>query len=118
MSFFEKFKNYNIPLYGVRLPEIKIEKEDKDALHVDENCSNIDFLKALANQGFKNRIKLGHIDIKKKNEYIERARYEMETFIELGFVDYILIIWDIINFAKKKNIPVGPGRGSSGGSLI
>jgi len=51
-------------------------------------------------------------------EYQERLRYEIEKVREMGFPGYFLIVWDIICFAKKNDIPVGPGRGSVVGSLV
>lgn len=51
-------------------------------------------------------------------EYVDRLNYELDTVIELGFADYFLIVWDIVGWAKREGIPVGPGRGSVGGSLL
>lgn len=50
-------------------------------------------------------------------EYKERLGYELSIIHRMGFDDYILITWDFVNYAKKKGIPVGPGRGSAVGSL-
>lgn len=44
-------------------------------------------------------------------------KYEMSVISRMGFVDYFLIVWDYVAFARKKNIPVGPGRGSGAGSI-
>ena len=51
-------------------------------------------------------------------ELTERLRYELKTIREMGFADYFLIVWDFIAFAKRNGIGVGPGRGSSAGSLV
>jgi len=51
-------------------------------------------------------------------ELNERLKFELKTIRELGFTDYFLIVWDFIAFAKKNGISVGPGRGSSAGSLV
>ncbi len=48
---------------------------------------------------------------------IDRLNYEIEVISKMGYVDYYLIVQDFVNFAKKKGIPVGPGRGSGAGSL-
>src|SRR5215469_11701980 len=48
----------------------------------------------------------------------ERLQYELKTIREMGFTDYFLIVWDFIHFAKKNGISVGPGRGSTAGSLV
>ncbi len=48
----------------------------------------------------------------------ERLQYELETIRKMGYVDYFLIVWDFINWAKKNGISVGPGRGSAAGSIV
>ena len=48
----------------------------------------------------------------------ERLRYELDTIRQMGYVDYFLIVWDYINYAKGHGIPVGPGRGSAAGSVV
>ncbi len=50
--------------------------------------------------------------------YEERLTYELNTIKEMGYIEYFLIVWDFINYARTHNIPVGPGRGSAAGSLI
>ncbi|MHA2609632.1 MAG: DNA polymerase III subunit alpha [bacterium JZ-2024 1] len=51
-------------------------------------------------------------------EYYDRLEYEMKIIRELGFIPYFLVVWDIIREARSRGIPVGPGRGSSAGSLV
>jgi DNA polymerase-3 subunit alpha len=51
-------------------------------------------------------------------ELRDRLRFELKTIREMGFVDYFLIVWDFIAFAKRSGISVGPGRGSTAGSLV
>ncbi len=48
---------------------------------------------------------------------IDRLEYELSIINKMGYVDYYLIVWDFINYAKSHNIPVGPGRGSGAGSI-
>ncbi len=48
----------------------------------------------------------------------ERLDYELGVIRSMGFVDYFLIVWDFINYAKMNDIPVGPGRGSAAGSIV
>ncbi|MGN0630464.1 MAG: DNA polymerase III subunit alpha [Ruminococcus sp.] len=50
-------------------------------------------------------------------EAVERMKYEMKVISRMGFIDYFLIVWDYVSFAKKNGIPVGPGRGSGAGSI-
>jgi DNA polymerase-3 subunit alpha len=49
---------------------------------------------------------------------VNRMEYELKVIKDMGFSDYFLIVWDFINWAKSRGIPVGPGRGSVGGSLV
>ncbi len=51
-------------------------------------------------------------------ELTERMEMELGTIHKLGFVEYFLVVWDYINFARENGIPVGPGRGSGAGSLV
>ncbi len=51
-------------------------------------------------------------------EHIERLDFELSVIEKMGFVDYFLIVWDFIRYAKEKGISVGPGRGSAAGSLV
>ena len=48
----------------------------------------------------------------------ERMEYELGVIRNMGYVDYFLIVWDFINYAKSNGIPVGPGRGSAAGSIV
>ena len=48
----------------------------------------------------------------------ERLAYELDTIKNMGYVDYFLIVWDFIRFAKSQDIAVGPGRGSAAGSIV
>ena len=52
------------------------------------------------------------------SDLTERLKFELKTIKEMGFVDYFLIVWDFIAFAKRNGISVGPGRGSTAGSLV
>lgn len=51
-------------------------------------------------------------------ELRERLKYELDTIQNMGYVDYFLIVWDFIKFAKDHDIAVGPGRGSAAGSIV
>jgi DNA polymerase-3 subunit alpha len=50
--------------------------------------------------------------------YAQRLEYEIKTIKQMGFPGYFLIVWDLIRYARSRGIPVGPGRGSSAGSLV
>lgn len=115
-TFSSKFQDVDLGLHGVRLPEFSIDVQSKRHLNVSEDVSNYDFLRALALNGFKDlNVDKSSTEHKK---YVDRAKYELETLKELGFIDYILLVWDVINFCKTHDIPVGLGRGSAAGSLI
>lgn len=75
--------------------------------------THYDYLKKLSYDGLHKR----YGDNLSK-EIIDRAEYELGIINSMGFVDYFLIVWDYINFAKIHDIPVGPGRGSGAGSVI
>ena len=68
--------------------------------------------------------KLCEDGIKKRNgenpskEILDRMEYEISVIQRMGYVDYFLIVWDFINWAKNNGIPVGPGRGSGAGSIV
>lgn len=51
-------------------------------------------------------------------ELKDRLEYEISVIVKMGFVEYFLIVWDFINYAKTNGIPVGPGRGSAAGSVV
>jgi len=114
--FFSKFENIDLGLHGVRLPEFAIESTAKRHLNLSEDVLNYDFLRALALNGFK-ELKIDKT-LPQYKEYVDRAKHELETLKELGFIDYVLLVWDVINFCKINSIPVGLGRGSAAGSLI
>ncbi|MBP5975580.1 DNA polymerase III subunit alpha [Brasilonema sp. CT11] len=65
---------------------------------------------------------LQKLNRKSRNEidqtYKDRLEYELKMIQKMGFSSYFLVVWDYIKFARDKNIPVGPGRGSAAGSLV
>jgi DNA polymerase-3 subunit alpha len=72
-----------------------------------------EFLERLALEGLRRR--LGGDP---PEAYRERFERELEVIKKMGYPSYFLIVWDFINHAKERNIPVGPGRGSAAGSLV
>ena len=100
---------------GVKLPEIKIEKKYYDEVGCSDLEDNFQFLRKLC---FK-KVKEKNIDEKDNAPlYYDRLKEELDIFNDLGFVDYVLLNWDIINFCIENGIPVGAGRGSAAGSLV
>ena len=116
MSFIEDFSPYmDVSPPGVRLPRIEIDPLYYRDLGVSDKTSNYDFLRELCRRGIKDK---GINEFENKEEYIERTKIELETLLDLGFVDYVLLNWDILNFCHVNDIPTGPGRGSAAGSLV
>ena len=86
-----KLPNYDVP------PEFKTHAE---------------YFRKLCDDGIRNRY-----GDKPSKEVLDRLEYEISVIEKMGYVDYYLIVWDFINYAKSQNISVGPGRGSGAGSI-
>ncbi|MFT4144642.1 MAG: DNA polymerase III subunit alpha, partial [Mobilitalea sp.] len=79
---------------------------------VPEGYQAFDYLKKVCREGMVKRY--GDVP----QELWDRMDYELETIGSMGFVDYFLIVWDFIKYAKDHEIMVGPGRGSAAGSIV
>ena len=79
----------------------------------EEFETHYDYIKKLCDDGILSRY--GENPTK---EILDRAEYELSVIKKMGYVDYFLIVWDYINWAKSQGIPVGPGRGSGAGSIV
>ncbi len=79
---------------------------------VPEGYDSWSYLNELCVNGLKERFPDNYDELK------ERLFYELGVIKKMGYVDYFLIVWDYINWAKKNGISVGPGRGSAAGSLV
>lgn len=79
---------------------------------VPDGYSSWDYLNMLCNEGIKRKYE------NVTDELRERLKYELNIINDMGFVDYFLIVWDFIKFAKDNDIMVGPGRGSAAGSIV
>lgn len=90
------FKTYHLPKYVV--PDGFTTKED--------------YLHSIVQVGMNKRYE------KVTDKIINRVNYELSVINNMGFTDYFLIVWDFVNFAKKNEIPVGPGRGSGANSIV
>ncbi len=94
--------------------EIEIPKnENYIPIYSQEIKDSYTHLENLTKKGLERRLK-GNVT----KEYQERLAYELSVIKKMGFVDYILIVYDYVLFAKKNNVFVGPGRGSAAGSLV
>ena len=79
---------------------------------VPEGYTSLEYLNKLCYDGLKERYP------DKWKELEPKLAYELKIIEKMGYVDYFLIVWDYINFARTHGIPVGPGRGSAAGSLV
>ncbi|MCR4605613.1 MAG: DNA polymerase III subunit alpha [Eubacterium sp.] len=94
--------------------DVEIEFGNYKLPHFDvpDGFTSEEYLKKLCEEGLVRR----YGDDAEK--YSDRLSYELKTISDMGFVDYFLIVWDFIKFAKDHDIPVGPGRGSAAGSIV
>ena len=79
---------------------------------VPEGYDSCSYLNKLCKEGFESRYPKDDGNLK------ERLEYELETIRSMGYVDYFLIVWDFIHYARSQGIMVGPGRGSAAGSVV
>lgn len=79
---------------------------------VPEGYTNEEFFRKLCEDGFAQRYE------NPPAEYRERLEYEIGVISRMGYVNYYLIVWDFIRYAKEAGIPVGPGRGSGAASIV
>lgn len=83
---------------------------------VPDGRDHAEYLRALATAGFGKRYK--DLPTETLEKYKERFDYELSVVDSMGYTDYYLIVYDFVRYAKSRNIPVGPGRGSGAGSII
>ena len=117
MNFTSNFSKYNIENYGyIRLPEIKIPDSERIRLGLKPDSSNLEFLTELVREGFKK--KRNKIPLDKYKVYGDRVKYELSILDELGFVDYILLVWQVVNKAREFGTFIDYGRGSVAGCAV
>ena len=79
---------------------------------VPEGVTNEEYFRQLCYAGFRERYE------NPPQEYVDRLEYEIGVISKMGYVNYYLIVWDFIRYAKEQGIPVGPGRGSGAASIV
>ncbi|MCQ2546415.1 MAG: DNA polymerase III subunit alpha [Clostridia bacterium] len=84
--------------------------------HAPDGMTNREYLRKLCQTGLEERY--SQVDEAAFAKLQERLDYELSTIENMGYVEYFLIVWDFINYAKSQNIMVGPGRGSAAGSIV
>ena len=114
LKFSSRFEPLDLPLHGVRLPQFKIEDKHFKEYEIDKTVTNLEFLRRLCTKRFK---VLGLDKKDNSEEYVDRMKRELKLIKELGFVDYMLLVWKVVKFCRDKDIPLGLGRGSAAGSL-
>ena len=82
------------------------------AFPVPEGYTNEKYFRKLCYEGFQERYE------NPPDSYLERLEYEIGVISRMGYVNYYLIVWDFIRYAKESGIPVGPGRGSGAASIV
>ncbi len=86
---------------------------------VPEGYDSWTYLNKLCDDGLQERYGDGNQQAGTTGQTLrERLDYELGVIKTMGYVDYFLIVWDFINYAKSNGIPVGPGRGSAAGSIV
>ena len=95
--------NFDFEFGVTKLPNYEVPAEYK---------THAEYFRKLCNDGIKDRY--GENPSK---EVLDRLEYEVSIIEKMGYVDYYLIVWDFINYAKSQGISVGPGRGSGAGSI-
>lgn len=88
---------------------------------IPEGYANADeYFTKLAQEGLEERFKLieQDPDHRPRQEYLERFEYEIGIIKQMGFSQYFLVVWDVCNFARSRDISLGIGRGSVGGCLV
>lgn len=115
----ERFKDYPQAIANTEKVAARCNVEIKLGRHLiphfkpPEGIDKEHYLRQLVQLGLEERY-----DGTPSEAHRERANYELDVIEHMGFVDYFLVVWDLINHARSKGIPVGPGRGSGAGSLV
>jgi len=94
--------NVDLDFNTVHLPEFK----------VPEGYEKSEYFRKICQEGLRERYKNITVEIR------QRLEYEISVIEQMGYVDYFLIVWDFIKYARDNKIMVGPGRGSAAGSLV
>lgn len=85
---------------------------------IPDNKTSDEYFTYLCQRGFETLIEQQRIDESQRALYQTRLDEEVQLIVKMGFVGYFLVVSDFIQWARRNNIPVGPGRGSAAGSLV
>lgn len=114
-TYFSKEELTNLDKLLKSLEPLEIVKYDTLPLYKKSVKETNKFLQDLCLKGLKKRLTGKKVD---QQTYLNRLKFELDTVIDMGYANYFLIVYDYVLFAKTHDILVGPGRGSSAGSLI
>jgi len=102
--------------------DLTLGKNYLPAFPAPEGMTEGDLLEHMSFEGLEARLryyfKTDEVIAQHRQEYEDRLKFEINTIKQMGFPGYFLIVADFIRWAKKNDIPVGPGRGSGAGSLV
>lgn len=97
--------------------ELKLNEVNLPKYEIPKRFSNAsEYMVYLAQEGFKEHF--GGTEHEKDPVYTDRFDYEIKMIQQMGFESYFIIVWDFINYCRKHDIYVGPGRGSAAGSIV
>ena len=99
--------NFEFEIGKLHFPEFKI----------PEGFSSETYFAHLCQEGFNNLVNQGYINPEQIEQYQQRLDFEVQLITKMGYVGYLLVVSDFIQWAKRNGIPVGPGRGSAAGSV-
>lgn len=100
--------NYDYEFHKSKLPRFPL----------DEGIDPYEYLKELCYKGLRERYTNTDTSTEEGRTLVDRLEYELGVIKQMGYVDYFLIVWDFIRFARENNIMTGPGRGSAAGSIV
>jgi len=103
--------NFNFDFSNLYLPRYTPETNETPA----------EYLRRISYEGFENKCASGEIVFTKeftKEVYISRIEHELSVIISMGYAEYYLIVADFVGYAKRINVPTGPGRGSGASSIV
>jgi len=103
--------NVEIRFHELHFPTFRVPKGSDQKGHLIERCT----------EGLQRRYGIENVATPKderERAIVERFDYELHVIEKTGFINYFLVVWDFVRFAKEHNIPVGPGRGSGASSVV
>lgn len=105
--------NYEFPNHGfVRLPRITITADELTEIGLSDDSTNTQFLRQLVQNGLEKK------NITRNDKYQKQVERELDMFEKFALIDYILLVWRVINFCNQRQIETSLGRGSASGSLV